>query len=105
MLLKSVYVDLGVFWQHLRMLNLNLKSRIYFTLATKDGNVCDDDGVEAGVQRSGLFLFIQRIIMLPATFKDNTIVRQKRTFFYGRSLTIKSFRGYIINQGIYIHSC
>jgi hypothetical protein len=33
----------------------------YFFAATKDGNVCDDDGVEAGVQRSGLVYFIDEI--------------------------------------------
>jgi hypothetical protein len=35
-----------------------LISTTYIIIATKDGNVCDDDGVEAGVQRSGLVYFL-----------------------------------------------
>jgi hypothetical protein len=38
-----------------------MTGELYLIAATKDGNVCDDDGVEAGVQRSGLVYFIDEI--------------------------------------------
>jgi hypothetical protein len=67
------------------MLNLNLKSRIYFTLATKDGDVCDDDGVEAGTQApasfylsKGFLCYQQHLRIIPS------FARSERFFMVGR---------------------